>query len=205
MSISNNQHKHELYKKALERTMNKFSSNHDHDIESLSKIIFYSVRISGTQPKKQTYTREELILDNDRNMGILKMIGILTPTEFMRIFPIAKEYDAKQYYSYFSTIDYLETLPPGKLIGNPEAAFLFLYKYHNEYIDDFITKILCCWSSLRRLEGRPSFAEEYVTENMIKSDTGRIGQNGLKFLKHNETCKSSRVNKQMPRYLKLVK
>ncbi len=86
---------------------------------------------------------------------IMSYMATLTPTrEFVRVFPIPKEYDGEKYSvkDYFSTIERLKKYPSDEEIRK-DKIIEFLMEYYNWDIIKFEVKKLCLISYIRRLNG----------------------------------------------------
>lgn len=207
MRNQRNEEKYNIYRKAYLKTLEQFTdiTNIRDKTMYIQKTIFYGVKSIVTKPEPKTITSEE-IENNFQFISILKsIIGLLTPGDFMNIFPIEKEFKGHKWgmKDYFHTRDYINSLAAEEPIG--EKALEFLWEYTNPDIESFNIHSMLCLSKLRQLEGYPSLAEEWADENGIKMHTMHTGSNGREFLIDKETGKTMRLTKSKPRYLKLVK
>ena len=88
----------------------------------------------------------------------------ITPRELTQIYPIAKSYDGNKYgtVDYFSTMEKLEEFGMNELITDDKVMDL-LFNYDNAHIREYGCTKLCVISDLRRCEGHPGLAEEYLS------------------------------------------
>jgi len=183
--------------------LNTVASDDYRSTDSIKKLIFYGVKaVNSITDRDMKYLRSNFQFIET----IQQMMGTLKPSEFVNIFPITKEYDGNRYGTkdYFYTMDYLKTLSD-EPIGEERQVMDFLWEYHNLEICLFVVNMLSIASDLRRSEGQPGIMEEWCAENGIKTYTMHTDQKGKRFVVDNETGKSFRVRKKMPRYLKLVR
>ena len=205
--------KNHLYTQAWCRTV-KRSPNLDStwkdntDMEarlSLKRIIFYGVKAVNTTPEPEHITREAAET-NFQYISIIKdLMALLAPIEFMRIFPIDKDFRGNKWgwKDYFYTRDYINGLEQSNPIG--KEILNFLWEYQNKDITEFNICSMEALSNLLKLDGLPSLAEEFAYEMGLKTYTMHTDSRGREFLIDKDTGKAIRTKKRKPRYLKLVK
>jgi hypothetical protein len=172
------------------------------------KLIFYGVKMVNTKPDPQFITEDEAIRDFQFAETIQTLIGTLTPAEFVNMFPITKDFDGHRYGTkdYFYTRDFIRTLSPDEPIGDLEAVMNFLWEYHNWEVRIFFVNVSTSYvDNLCRLEGQPTAWESFCDDNGISTYTFNTDKKGKQFMVDNETGKSVRVKKRIPRYLKVIK
>ena len=205
MRSQRNEEKYLLYRKAYGNTINHFVENPS-DINTLiiQRTIFYGIKTLITKPVSKDITKESIENKFKFITVINSLIGLLTPLEFMNLYPIEKDFKGHKWgmKDYFNTRDYINTLVVDEPIG--DKVLEFLLEYTNQDIEVFNITSIICLSELRQLEGYPSIAEEWANDNEIKTHTLHIGSNGKEFL-IDSTGKTIRTKKSKPRYLKLVK
>ncbi|OPX83619.1 MAG: hypothetical protein A4E53_04567 [Pelotomaculum sp. PtaB.Bin104] len=196
--------KHELYLKAYQNTLETLTFP-EPNLSAIKKLIFYGVRIVNSKPKTKIIIRDEAMRDSRFAENLQWLMGLLTPSEFVNIFPITKYYDGHKYEvkDYFYTRDFIKTLPD-KPIGNINEVMEFLWNYENQELLRFVVNYLCNASNLRKLNGQPSIAEEFAVKNGIEVFTTYTDQRGNKFRVSKTTGKCYKVKRKIPRYLKLV-
>ena len=171
----------------------------------LKRIIYYGVKAVNTKQGSDLVTRE--VADTDfQFISIIKdLMALLTPIEFIRIFPIDKDFRGNKWgwKDYFYTRDYINGLEQGKPIGG--EILNFLWEYQNTDITEFNICSMEALSNLRKLDGLPSLAEEFADEMGLKTYTVHTDSKGREFLIDKDAGKTMRVKKSKPRYLKLVK
>lgn len=201
--------KHDLYAKAYGTILKSFIDNPEQDdMESLArKMIVYGVKVVNTKKEPEYITWEEAEHDFQYAESIKTFMGLLTPIEFMELFPISKEFKGHKYgfKDYFYTRDYLKGLDPNEPIGDDKAITKFLWNYCNEDIDEFNANLMTYLSNLRKLTGQTSLMEEFAGIMGFKTYTMHTDQKGKQFLQDKETGKITKVRKARPRYLKLIR
>lgn len=197
--------KHQLYKNAFIDNIKQINPDNP-DRETLKKLIFYGVKMVNTKPKSRSAIYDEVMQDFQFAESIQGMMGTLTPAEFVNMFPVAKEYDGIKYGTkdYFYTMNHIKSLPD-EPIGDIKSVMEFLWEYYNWEINHFSVNVFCFMSDIREMEGHPSIMEEWASKNGIKTYTMHTDSSGKRFLLDNETGKSIRIKRKMPRHLKLVK
>lgn len=197
--------KHGLYLNAFFKTV-KTTDLRDPDPTVIKKLIFYGVKIINSRQEPSVITRDETTAKFQFADLIQGLIGLLKPNEFVNLFPITKEYDGARWQTkdYFCTMNYIKSLPD-EPIGNVDSVTKFLFEYHNWEISMFIINLMELASDLRQLQGQPGIMEEWCAKNGIKTYSMHTGQNGKRFMVDNETGKSFRVKRKVPRYLRIVK
>lgn len=174
MSLEKNQ----LYQKAYnENQINSLFNGLDS--ATIKKLVLYGVKAVNTSPMPNMDDTVEELEFMDK---IQYYMGLLTPSEFVNLFPITKDYDGDKYElkDYFYTRDYIATLPD-EPIGDVDKVSEFLFEYHNREISKFAVKFLCVASQLQRLNGQPSIAELFAEKNGIETRETFTDEQGRKF------------------------
>ena len=207
MSRQTDNKKYDLYLNAFERAVRKYKDTPDlgNRKDYVKQAIFYGVKAVNTKDKPKYLTREAA--ENNFQFGsiVKSMIGLLTPDEFIKIFPIRKEYDGNKWQTkdYFYTRDYINTLDPNKPIREQEDPLMFLWEYTNWDITLFNVNLMGYLSDLRRLEGYPSMAAEWAEMNGIETHTAHQDHKGNEFII--KDGKALKLRKPRPKHLKLIK
>lgn len=197
---------------AKKRILNDYQEKYDDGsiteefcYDYVKRLILLEVKQYHSEGKRH-YT--ELLYSNPEerltNIRITtNMLSILTPTEFMNLFPITKVYDGKKYglKDYYSTMEYIKTLPQDKPI-TPERINEFLMEYYNPDIEILMVDAMMAASNMMRQET----GEGLVEKMGIPAVEIHEGTNGQKYV-IDENGKSKPVieKKKRPKYLKLVK
>jgi hypothetical protein len=201
------QNKHEIYMRAYLESLTKILQEESGTLEYVKRTVFYGVKAIITRPRSEYITREE-VEQRFKMINIIQdCMGLLTPREFMNIFPVTKEYDGHKWEikDYFYTMNYINTLDSNVPIGTGDKILDFLWKYYNRDILMFCVESMICASDLRKLEGYPSLLEEWATENGIKTYSMHTDSKGNQFLLDRETGTTTKVSKPRPKHLKVVK
>ncbi len=171
----------------------------------LKKVIFYGVKAVNTKQEPEYVTKEAAETDFQFVSIVKDLMSLLTPIEFMQVFPIDKDYKGNKWglKDYFYTRDYINGLEQDKPIG--EEILKFLWEYQNKDITNFSVSSMEAMSNLRKLDGLPSLAEEFADAMGLKTYTEYKGSKGQRFLIDRQTGKTMRVKEPKLRYLKLVR
>lgn len=192
--------KYSLYLKAFRNVLYKHIES-SKDMDSIKQIVFYGVKMFNDSPKAMSYG--EAFYNFQLASYIQKLTSLLTPKDFMNIFPIEKDFKGYKCETkdYFYTMDYINKLDQDKPIG--EEITEFFWEYQNWEITLFNVHILNLMSDVRRYEGKTSLAEEWSVMNGIQTYTLHKDNKGIEFLIDKEG-KATRVQKPKPKHLKLV-
>lgn len=198
-----------LYMKALDKIIDSYTDDvNSLDIKSnLRKIIFYGVKAVNTKPTNKAITWEEAESHFKLIQIVKGLIASLTPLEFMKIFPITKEYQGNKWgcKDYFYTMDNIRSLGEDKPIG--DKIDNFLWDYWNIEVSIFLVNIMRAVDDLRYLSGQPSMATEWAEMNGIETFTLCTSGEGKQYLYSKKTGKTSKVStaRERPKWIKLVK
>lgn len=156
----------EHYQRALVKFGETFAENPEYLEKNKDKMLFLLIKIMGKE--KRDIRKQE----NDFVYGmfaILQMVENLvsecTPREFMRLFPIQKDYDGEKYgvKDYFYCMDYINRIGIDKPIG--EKASEFLIEYWNWDINHYMVTWMSVVSAMDIIQtGRDSMMD-FFEEN----------------------------------------
>ncbi|NCI20702.1 phage infection protein [Clostridium botulinum] len=146
-------------------TLRKDPKHYEDKTYLLKKIIFYGVKSVNTE--EPTAVRKEKEIDNFNLIFVLNdMMTLLTPREFVNLFPIKKDFNGHK----FCARDYINKLNQNNPIGN-ENILDFLWAYTNDDIFEFVMNSIESLNNLRKLNGEPSLMQEFFRENGIETYT----------------------------------
>ncbi len=198
-----------LYLTALKNTTQAyqggFQSGHQQDL--IKRAAFYGVKVVNLIRKPEFITRE--IADSNFQIASItkEFIGLLTPGEFVEIFPIRKDFNGHKWESkdYFYTRDYINTLDQDTPIKEQEEVLAFLWEYTNWEVSEFTVSLMGFMDDLRRLDGLPSLGEEWAEINGIKTYEKYKDGDGNEFIV--DDGKTVKLCKPKPRvrHLKVIK
>jgi hypothetical protein len=102
-----------------------------------------------------------------------RIIGSVTPKQFMQIFPVRKCFDGRR----METKDYFSTMREIRKHGidrpiRERNVFCFLWDYENFHTRSYLAQNMCSLSDCRRLRGEKGILEEWA-------DRGDIGLGDL--------------------------
>lgn len=192
-----------LYFIATKKALWKLSQDPNNK-QLLKQTIFCGVKyINSSEYDKSD---EEVIQTRFSFMSCIgAMIGQLTPSELMQVFPLDKTYDGDRYEckDYFYSIKALHEHGIDNPIG--EGVIEFLWDYMNITTRNFTVKYMGMVDNVRRLEGKAGAIEELMSDCGATTYTMTKDHKGRTFMTDSKTGKTMRVRKKMPRYLQTVK
>ena len=194
------------YYNAFINAIEKWLDNPEKDYKPVFKrLVLYGVKYINSLEELQVYTREDVANRFQFADTVMSMMANLTPREFMNLFPIAKEYDGDKWgiKDYFYTMEYIKKLSPDEPIGDKIQDFL--WNYTNHEIDAFLVKLFCFASNLRRFDTGKGIMEEFCEQNGIHTYRLFKDSSGKEYLIDNQTGRTMRVRKAIPRYLKVIR
>jgi nucleoside diphosphate kinase len=198
---------HDMYVKAYCNAIEQYyrAKNKNDKKAALIKFIVAAVKAINSKKDPEYIDREDAEFEFQFMEIIQGFMGMLTPNEFMQIYPIDKFYNGSRYSmkDYFSTMNYINGLDRDKPIG--KEILKFIWEYQNLEICNFVVETMEYISRLRRLDGEPSIAKEFADTMGLKTYTMGKDNKGRQYLIDNETGKTTRIRKPRPRYLKVVK
>lgn len=148
--------KADLYLDAINRKCecSKFTGNH-RSKELYKHIAFLGVKFilasyckdADYKAMMQRFTMTEYV------KGCMSM---LTPKEFMQLFPITKTYNGakNECKDYFSTMEFIHTLEQDEPIGDRKALESFLWGYWNWDINLFVAETYSLLTNLMNMRGK---------------------------------------------------
>ncbi|WP_139692507.1 hypothetical protein [Sporolactobacillus terrae] len=134
------------------------------------------------------------------------MLGMFTPKELQKMFPITKTYDGGKYCTkdYFSTRQYIDALPQDEPLR--ERINEFLMEYRNPDIEFFMVDSMMALSDCMKEDTGQSLGEQWAEEVRLQTVNIHEGTNGQKYMiDKNGRSKPVTEKKKRPGYLKLVK
>lgn len=200
-------YKGDLYLKAFRNTIKKYSENPEVEKRKdvIKSAVFYGVKLINADMNRGAISKDGAIARFQLISLIKDMVGLLTPKEFMEVFPIEKDFKGHKWdmKDYFYTRDYIESIGFNKDIGVGDSALMFLWEYTNRDVEMFNMCSMRALSDLREYEGHPSMAKEWADINGLETYTLHTDSRGQDFLLGKDG-KTRKVLKNRPRHLKLV-
>ncbi|SPF35260.1 conserved hypothetical protein [Candidatus Desulfosporosinus infrequens] len=207
----------ELYLKVFLRKLDIISKTDElPQGTELMAAVFLGVKVFTSARCREKQKTTQLAKDRFNKLEIIKsLMTLLTPRQFMNIFPITKEYDGDKYQSkdYFFTREMINTLDMDAAIGDKIDDFL--WDYRNRDIERFQLEVFRVLSDLARAKGLPTPLEKFSAENGIplyyedkkhKEITGpiHIENVGGEYFYNDFEATTVPFKKPSPDYLKLV-
>lgn len=203
-----NENRHDLYIRAYYKTLQLYIDNPEQPLEPLiQKMIVYGIKAVTSKPEPEFVTREDA--EDDFNFAdvIIGLMSFLTPGKLMNLFPIAKDFKGNRWgmKDYFYTRDYLKGIDMDKPIGKGDGVLNFLWEYHNWELTDFNVEVMGYMSRLRKLDGKPSLAQDFANIMGWKTYKMYTDDKGKQYLLDPETGKTTKVKPSKKRHLKIAK
>ena len=105
--------------------------------------------------------------------------------------------------TYFSTMEKLEEFGMNELITDDKVMDL-LFNYDNAHIREYGCTKLCVISDLRRCEGHPGLAEEYLNPLGVGIYKMMTDEDGKQFFYDPDQQTTYPVTKPRPNYLRVI-
>ena len=130
-------------------TMFELKRKHEDDF---FKMLYLSIKLCGLEDYK-ILDGDEIEDEFQRIMIIEEMVGLMTPREFMRMFPIEKDYDGEKYQvkDYFYCIDYINEFGIDNHIGSNASDFLM--EYWNWDVNEYMVYCMGLVNRMYKLHG----------------------------------------------------
>lgn len=188
------------YVQAFENVLTKRVDNEE-DKQLIKQNVFYGVKLINELSNPETY--DHAVNNFQLASAIKQVMGLLTPKEFMTVFPVQKHYKGYKWNmkDYFHTMDYIKGLNENEPIG--EDIMEFLWNYMNIEIERFVVKTMCLMSDIRFFEGKPSLVEEWADMNDLETFTLHTDHQGKQYIMDKQG-RTHKVKKPRPKHLKLV-
>lgn len=159
------------WKKALEECMKD-----EENKELIKKVVFYGIKVMAHAERPEN--RREAQRDFMTHSAIKQTVAMLTPNEFMQLFPITKFYKGEKFglKDYYYTMEYVEEFGAGEPLG--ENALMFMMEYNNRDVDALMVNQMLCLNDLREYDGHLYLLEEFMaadgkeTPNTFKNSKG---------------------------------
>lgn len=199
--------KSEMYLKGFNRAVKAIYDSRDFsNVSELKKACYYGVMHYISRHEPESVSFQEATDSFGLGSAIVKLIGLLTPEQFMTIFPAEKEYNGKRWSSkdYFSTMEYVRSMPTNKPINREKKPIEFLWEYHNTDIVEFSVRVLCSTSHLRQFQGYPSIMKEWCDKQGITTYSIHGDQTGNHFLVNGITGKTIKLHKPRPQHVMIL-
>ena len=156
----------ELYLKAFLRKLDIISKTDElPQGTELMVAVFLGVKAFTSARCREKQKSIELAKVRFNKLEIIKrLMTLLTPRQFMNIFPATKEYDGERYQTkdYFFTMEMISTFNMDEPIGDKIDDFL--WDYRNRDTERFQLEIFRTLSDLARAKGLPTPLEKLSAE-----------------------------------------
>ncbi|MCL2859997.1 MAG: hypothetical protein FWF46_05480 [Oscillospiraceae bacterium] len=173
------------------------------------RLIYYGVKYVGilecSDLRISDYNMAKDILDVTQMVKSFAML--LTPNEFMTIFPIRKDYKSGKFgcKDYFYTVEKINEIGAGSIIGSKNVD-KFLWDYSNDEVCEFVVNYMSIINYFCKVEKGFSPLEVWCEEQGFESYviyTDEVTKKQYWYDK--DSNKMTPVKQPIPRYLKLIK
>jgi hypothetical protein len=155
--------------------------------ENFKRTLYLLIKLKATSDYKLLKSGDVEFVETEFLIveAICSMVGVMTPGEFISMFPVAKEFDGEKYErkDYFYTMNYIREFGMNSIIG--ENASEFLMEYWNWDITEFMVYWMEVVSQMHILQGGKDILLEFMEEQgvtptymyrdgeyMVDADTG---------------------------------
>lgn len=171
------------------------------------KILYLKIRFCNALDHfGNGHTAEAIETDFDFVSIILAMLRLVTPKEFICMFPPEKQYDGAKYQSkdYLTTMRAIGKLQMDKVIEDERTLLDLLWDYQNWEIDKFMVSWMMAVSHMRQIQGEMNPLEEFMQKEGVPTYTYHKNEGYLYNQMTGETVKVEKSNRRKPKYLKIV-
>lgn len=200
--------KHTVYGNAVSRWHEKYENNPEIGKDELIKILYLEVKSVAIEKREK---RKHLTLEEAEGQfqflcAVIDLLSVLTPIEFMRLFPAEKTYNGKKYgcKDYFSTMEAMKSYPPEEPIGSDKIQD-FMWSYMNDDIADLEVEQMMAMSNIRRLQGQKGLAEEFFDSQGVQGYTFFEEDGVARNHATGEWVKMEKPKKRVPKQFKVIK
>ncbi|MGH1259591.1 MULTISPECIES: hypothetical protein [Bacillus] len=181
----------------------------DKETKSLSRDTYRKVIFAGVRyisKSKNDVLNYDYLMNRFLVISYLEnLMKVLTPRDFITMFPIDKNYDGSRYEmkDYFSTMKEINKIGMDTPIG--EEIIKFLWDYQNfKDITLFTLASMRTLNNIQKLQGEKTLTEEFAERLGLDTYTKHKESNGKEYITNNRTGATQEVQKSRPRYLKPV-
>lgn len=199
--------KSEIYKRIFFTKVKEIVPKGDYVRDEWKLLVFYGIKYFNCLDYRSTPSSLGEAQERFELLDIIiSFVGMLTPDEFMNIFPVTKKYDGWRCETkdYYSTMEHVNNLDRDELIIMQEEPLQFLYEYDNEDVFEFSVASMMEISNMRKWQGEKTPFEEFCEENNITTYS-TINSGSKEYLKNNQTGKIARVSKPLPSHMRVIK
>lgn len=185
-----------IYHKAFRRSLEK---------HNIPQAIYYGVKYILTMKEPEKVTYETAMYKFEMIHVVTMLISMVTPAQLMQIFPVKKEFDGEKWGTkdYFFTMQAIHELGIDTPIGDKVQELL--WDYQSRDLSLIMLAQLTTASDIRKMQGQKSIAEEFCEMHDIPTYTQYTDANGKEFLQNNQTGRTMKVKRKLPRYIQRVK
>lgn len=140
--------------------------------EDFCKILFLMIKMHKHKDCKLSDKNAESVKGEFGVIEIIgNMVGLLTPREFMQMFPIEKEFDGEKYEckDYFYTVNYIEEFGIDTIIGDKASEFLM--EYWNWDVNEYMVYWMSVVNRMHMLQGGKDILIEFMEEQGVQPRT----------------------------------
>lgn len=196
--------------KELESMQNytSFKEIKENHPDILKKIIFLWIKKVGKRRRDIKEETSDFIFAVFNAMHVIdSIVGLLTPREFINIFPIEKDYTGHRYEckDYFSCMEYINKIGIDNPVGGSEQVNKFLWEYWNWDVNMY----MCTWmevvSAIHIMQGGKDPIIEFMEEKGVSPLYMSVDGNFLIDAKTGESFEISKPRNPMRKLFSVMK
>lgn len=136
---------------------------------AVPKCVYYGIKTYSIPHGLDVLSPEDRHAYMER---IVDITSLITPRQFMTIFPIDKEYDGEKYgiRDYFTTIE--DAVKPNGIDKPIKEPFKFLMNYWNHDVLLFVVNMTTAMSDIHKEKTGKSLFTQFLEDNGLKADWG---------------------------------
>ncbi|MBG9830778.1 hypothetical protein [Bacillus wiedmannii] len=198
-----------IYLKMLINALEELKKQ-DKETTSLSRDTYRKAIFAGVRyisKSKNDVLNYDYLMNRFLLISYLQnLMKVLTPRDFITMFPIDKNYDGDRYEmkDYFFTMNEINKIGMDTPIGENITEFLWDYQNFKD-ITLFNLASMSILSKLQKMQGKKTLSEEFAERLGLDTHTKHKESNGKEYITNNRTGATQEVQKNRPRYLKPVR
>ncbi|MGE7427986.1 hypothetical protein ACQKLM_07600 [Bacillus thuringiensis] len=198
----------EIYLRMFMNAVNELKKQ-DKETRSLSKDTYRKAIFAGVRyisRSKNDISNYDYLMNRFLLISYLEnLMKVLTPRDFINIFPLDKNYDGARYEmkDYFFSMNEINKIGMDTPIG--EKIMEFLWDYQNfKDITLFNLASVRILNKLQKMQGEKTLTEEFAERLGIDTYTKHKEKGGKEYIINDRTGEAQEVQKPRLRYLKPV-
>ena len=149
-----------MYARAIDRFADAYKSKKQMSRDDFKKLLYLQIKYIEKANREKSQRNDVAFYDKTPMErfklldAIVKMVGMLKPTELLEMFPVDKYYKGHkiQFKDYFYTMKEINKLDPDEPIG--EKAFELLWDYQNWTLSFFLIEVMSTMNLVGMYQGK---------------------------------------------------